>query len=111
MIERLRIISVNIHHISLDESLDRVLQLAAQRKPSYVCFANVHMTIEAHKDKSFSENVNNADLVLADGKPIASACKILYHKKQERISGMDFTPAILKNMNAAKLSVFIYGST
>jgi N-acetylglucosaminyldiphosphoundecaprenol N-acetyl-beta-D-mannosaminyltransferase len=69
------------------------------------------MTVEGHQDKSFSEKVNNADLVLADGKPIASACKILYHKKQERISGMDFTPAILKKINEAKLSVFIYGST
>jgi len=111
MPERLHIIGVNIHHIGFDESLDQVLQLAAQRKPSYVCFANVHMTIEVHKDKSFSEKVNNANLILADGKPIAAASKLLHHKIQERISGMDFIPAILRKINEAKLSVFIYGST
>ena len=111
MIERLHIISVNVHHTSFDESLDRVMELAGQRRPSYICFANVHMTIEAYKAKPFREKVNNAELVLADGKPIAFACKLLHHKKQERISGMDFTPAILKKINESKLSVFIYGST
>jgi N-acetylglucosaminyldiphosphoundecaprenol N-acetyl-beta-D-mannosaminyltransferase len=55
--------------------------------------------------------VNNADLVLADGKPVALACKILRNKKQERISGMDFTPLILQKANENKLSVFVYGST
>ncbi len=111
MTERNRIISLDVHHIKFDDSLGRVMELAKQRKPSYVCFANVHMTIEAHEAKSFGDKVNNADLVVADGKPIALACKLLYHKKQERVSGMDFIPAILKRINGAGLSLFIYGST
>src|SRR6185436_15549276 len=85
--------------------------LAMQRTPSYVCFANVHMTIEAYGDKLFQLKVNAADLVLADGKPIASASRLLHHSRQERISGMDFIPAFLKRAGDAKLSVFIYGST
>jgi len=111
MIKRSHIISLDIHHVRFDESLDHVMALAMQRKPSYICFANVHMTIEAFRDKQFQEKVNNADLVLPDGKPIASASRLLHHKKQERISGMDFIPAILKRAADAKLSVFIYGST
>lgn len=111
MTERLRIININVHHISFDESLSYVMDLIAQKKSSYICFANAHMTIEAYKNKVFSEKVNNADLVLADGKPLAFACKFLHHKKQGRISGMDFMPLLLKKANEAKRSIFIYGST
>lgn len=111
MFEKLHIISLDVHHLSFKQSLKLVMEWVLFRKPSYICFANVHMTVEACKDSSFSEKVNNADLVLADGQPIAFACKILHHKRQERISGMDFTPRILQKANDDKLSVFVYGST
>ena len=111
MTRRLQIISLAVDHIGFNESIEQVKDIAAQKKPFYVCFANVHATIEAYNDKSFLQEVNNANLVLTDGKPLAIACKLLHHIKQERISGMDFTPAILKKANEIKLSVFIYGST
>ena len=111
MFEKLKIISLNVCHISFRESLDLVTEWALKKRSSYICFANVHMIIEAFKDRPFLEKVNNADLVLADGKPVAIACKILQHQKQERISGMDFTPRILERANENKLAVFVYGST
>ena len=111
MVEKLKIVSLHINHLCFNESLEQVIQFALQKKPSYVCFANVHMTIEAYNDRSFLEKVNSADLVLTDGKPVALACKLLYHKNQDRICGMDFTPSILEKANEKKLSVFIYGST
>jgi N-acetylglucosaminyldiphosphoundecaprenol N-acetyl-beta-D-mannosaminyltransferase len=109
--ERFQIFSLSIHHTGFDESLSYIIDLAAKKTPSYVCFANVHMTIEAYRNKLFSDKVNNAALVLPDGKPIASAFKLLHDKKQERISGMDITPALLKKANESHRSVFIYGST
>jgi N-acetylglucosaminyldiphosphoundecaprenol N-acetyl-beta-D-mannosaminyltransferase len=111
MFEKLNIISLGLHHLSFTESLDCVTGLAMERKSAYVCFANVHMIIEAFRDKDFQAQVNKADLVLADGKPLVFGCRLLYHKKQERISGMDFIPRILERASEKKLSVFIYGST
>lgn len=84
---------------------------ALKKKPSYVCFANVHMVIEAYNDKTILNQVDNANLVLPDGKPLALACNMLYGKKQERISGMDFTPRLLEKANENKFSIFVYGST
>jgi N-acetylglucosaminyldiphosphoundecaprenol N-acetyl-beta-D-mannosaminyltransferase len=111
MIERLRIISLSIHHLGFKESLERVTDWAMKKQPAYICFANVHMTIEAYKDKDFLAQLENANLVLADGKPVAVACNILHHKKQERIAGMDFMPCLLEVANEKKISVFFYGST
>ncbi|HLF45106.1 MAG TPA: WecB/TagA/CpsF family glycosyltransferase [Chitinophagaceae bacterium] len=111
MSEKLPIISLSVHHQDFNESLDLVLEWAGKNQPAYVCFANVHMTIEAYRDKQFLAQVENANLVLADGKPIAAACNLLYKKKQERISGMDFMPRLLERLNEIKGSVFFYGST
>lgn len=111
MRERLQIITLNVDHISFHDGLNKVIDLAIHRTPSYVCFGSVHMTIEAKKNKAFKEKVNAADILFTDGKPIALACKLLHYKKQERICGPDFTPAILEKANEKKLSIFIYGST
>jgi N-acetylglucosaminyldiphosphoundecaprenol N-acetyl-beta-D-mannosaminyltransferase len=69
------------------------------------------MTIEAHNDPKFNEDLQKALLVLPDGKPLAVANGWLYGKKQERVSGMDFMPAILQHSSAIGASVFLYGST
>ncbi|HYE56617.1 MAG TPA: WecB/TagA/CpsF family glycosyltransferase [Chitinophagaceae bacterium] len=111
MFEKIRVISLDIDHVSFRQSLEQVMQWALNRTPAYVCFANVHMTIEAHEDAGFRQNVNHANLVLADGKPLAVAGKLLYGKKQERIAGMDFMPAVLEKASQHKAKVFLYGST
>jgi N-acetylglucosaminyldiphosphoundecaprenol N-acetyl-beta-D-mannosaminyltransferase len=111
MVEKLRIVSLSIHHLSFRESLTTVMQWAKDRQPSYVCFANVHMTIEAHKSSAFLEQLDNASLVVSDGKPLATACYALYRKKQERISGMDFMPAAIEMADREGLTIFLYGSS
>lgn len=111
MIDKKQILSLHIHQLSFREAMEYVVDWATKKMPSFVCFANVHMTIEAYKDKSFAEQLQRASLVLADGKPIAIACKLLHNQRQERISGMDFTPAIFKKASENNLNIFLYGST
>ena len=111
MFEKLRVISLSINNITFQQCIQQVMDWGLNRTPSYVCFANVHMTIEAYDDPAFLEQLNKASLVVADGKPVALACRLLHKKKQERISGMDFTPRILQAANDAGAKVFLYGST
>jgi len=111
MFEKLKIISLSVNRISFNECLEQVMGFALKKTSSYICFANVHMVIEAHNDKSILSQVDNANLVLPDGKPLAIACNMLYGKKQERISGMDFTPLLLEKASENKFSLFVYGST
>ena len=78
MFEKLKIISLSVHRIGFSESLEQVMGLALKKSPSYVCFANVHMVIEAYNNRAILNQVDNADLVLPDGKPLAIACNMLY---------------------------------
>lgn len=111
MYERSRIISLHVHHLSFRESIDQVSAWGLQHQHAFVCFANVHMVIEAHNDPSFQRVLDEATLVLPDGKPVAMACRWLHKRKQERISGMDFMPALLQKAHELKARIFLYGST
>jgi N-acetylglucosaminyldiphosphoundecaprenol N-acetyl-beta-D-mannosaminyltransferase len=114
MNEHLNIFGLQVCRISFKQAIEQVKCLGWERKPSYVCFSNVHMITEAYKDPSFACQVNNATMVLADGSPLAQACFLLHRKKQERIAGMDFMPSLLAAINeetSRLFRVFFYGST
>lgn len=111
MTDKLKIISLNITNATFKQTLNDVIDLGLSHKPSFVCFANVHMTVEAHMDTSFAKDLSYATIITADGKPIAKACKWLYNKKQERIAGMDFMPALIAELNNCSGRIFLYGST
>jgi N-acetylglucosaminyldiphosphoundecaprenol N-acetyl-beta-D-mannosaminyltransferase len=106
-----RIISLQVDLIKYQDALDQIVNLAKGKLPSYVCFANVHMTIEAYRDEKFSFQVNKASLVLTDGMPLVIALKIFYGSKQERVAGMDALPSMMKLAETHQLKVYFFGST
>ncbi|GAC1420339.1 MAG: WecB/TagA/CpsF family glycosyltransferase [Flavisolibacter sp.] len=110
----MRLFILNITRISFQQAIEKVMWLARNRTPSYVCFANAHMIAEAYNDKSLANFINSSNLVLADGMPLAIACKLLYGVVQQRIAGMDFLPRIIEVLNQEKdlhFKIFLYGST
>ncbi len=115
----MKLISLNLSIISYENALTEILQLANTHTPSYACFANVHMIVEAHDNPVFAEKVNTANFVFTDGKPLCVALKLKHNIIQPRIAGMDFMPDILQKANNQvisknnndKLNIFLYGST
>ncbi len=91
--------------------IDQIFHLAEHKRSSYVCFANVHMLIEAYKDPAFNRVVNQADMATPDGAPLSVGLKLLYGKKQDRVAGMDVFPHLLKEAAARKKTVYLFGST
>ena len=109
--KKVRIISLSVDVISLEDSLRKVMDWGMTYTPSYICFANVHMLVEAHRSINFRRQVNSASMVLPDGKPIAKSCYWLHGKTQERKAGMDYMPHLLKAADKSAASVFLYGSS
>ncbi len=105
------IISLSISTGSYQSFLYRILELARKKQSSYICVANVHMVIEAYWDNQFAKMVNNADLVTPDGMPLAKAMKLLCGIQQDRVTGMDLLPDLLKKAEEENLGVFFYGGT
>lgn len=107
--ERLNIFGSVITLGSYSEFIDRIIHLGGQRIPSYVCFANVHMVVEASRDTSFQRVVNQATLVAPDGKPLSVFMKMFYGIEQDRVCGMDILPDLLRKAEQSGRSVYFYG--
>ncbi|WP_426491025.1 WecB/TagA/CpsF family glycosyltransferase [Hymenobacter sp. 102] len=95
------------------EFVAAILRLGAQRVSAYVCFANVHMVVEAQQDPGFRQILDNAALVAPDGSPVAAALHRLNpgSTPQPRVAGMDLLPALLEAAAHSGQSVYFYGTT
>ena len=105
------IISLSVNNFTFSESLQNVWDAGMAHQPGFICFANVHMVIEAHTDDSFRQDLQKARFIFSDGKPLALFCSWFRHTPQERVAGMDFMPAILQRADEQGARVFLYGST
>lgn len=94
-----------------DEFIAHILDTSHFGKSAYICVANVHMFIEAQKDKGFREVVKEADIVTPDGKPLCWALRLLNGVNQERVAGMDLFPALIKAASRENKRVYFYGGT
>ena len=109
--EKLNLLSLSISTGSYKDITDNILSLAKTKTSSYTCVANVHMLVEAHKDKTFARVVNNADVVTPDGKPITWGIKLMHHLEQARVAGMDLLPSLLAGARENSVPVYFLGGT
>lgn len=96
---------------SITHSVDLILDWVDRGESRYVCVSNVHMCMESYEDNQFQQLVNNADLVVPDGKPLAVGINMLGIKDAKQVRGADLTRQLLKFANTRKLVVGFYGGT
>jgi N-acetylglucosaminyldiphosphoundecaprenol N-acetyl-beta-D-mannosaminyltransferase len=108
---RSKVIKSWINTGNFSDFIQRIYELSESQKSSYVCFANVHMVMEAYKDPLFNEVMDKADLVTPDGRPLSLYMRLFDGIKQARVAGMDVVPALVAEADKRGKSVFFYGST
>lgn len=91
--------------------VEAILRLGAARASAYVCFANVHMLMEAERSPAFRRVVNGAAVAAPDGSPVAAAVRWFGGPAQARVAGMDLLPELLHAAAARGQSVYFYGTT
>ncbi|WP_461490687.1 WecB/TagA/CpsF family glycosyltransferase [Pontibacter sp. HJ8] len=109
--EKRRLLRSLITAGSFNEFVEHIFWLTENRSSSYVCFANVHMLVEAYKDRQFNHVLNQADVASPDGGPVSKLMKLQYGQEQDRVPGMDLMPRLLEEAAARGKSVYFYGST
>jgi N-acetylglucosaminyldiphosphoundecaprenol N-acetyl-beta-D-mannosaminyltransferase len=93
---------------SFADHVQAIATLARERRSSYVCCVNAHMTVEC-RDPQFAQVVDGADLATADGMPVLKALQHFHKLPQERVAGNDLLPALLARCEADGLRVYLYG--
>ena len=111
MLSKQMVLTSGISTGSFDDFVESILLLGAARTSAYVCCANVHMVVEAYRDASFQQMLDEASLVTPDGGPVASMAGWVGGRPQERVAGMDLLPALLTEAARRGQSVYFYGTT
>ena len=81
------------------------------QRVGYVCAANVHMLMEAKEDKNYQQVINNAALVVSDGRPLYWIQKRRGHNNAEQIRGTSLMLTVCKLAADNQLTIGLYGST
>lgn len=107
-----KVISTLVSTGAFNDIVNQIFELAKTKNSSYICFANVHMIMESHKDQMFNQLLNEADMVTPDGRPVSVYMRIFDGIKQDRVPGMDVVPAMMEKANQeGGKAVYFYGST
>jgi len=97
--------------IDLEKSVNHVLSLAKLNQGAYVCVSNVHMCLETFDSEVFRAVVNQADLVIPDGKPLSIAQKLLGHKNADQVRGQDIMNTLCAASGDKQINIGFYGGS
>lgn len=106
---RQRVIAIDVDVCCKSSAIDSVLMLLRRKQGGYICLSNVHMCMEAFDDKGFQKVVNEADLVLADGKPISIAQRLLGNSSASQVRGQDLMEGICEVAQSNGIKLGLYG--
>src|SRR5919205_1018948 len=98
-----------IDALSWQDAVARIVQWAHASESRYVCACNAHSLVTASIDTEFRDVINNADMAVPDGMPIAWSLWRLGFRRQERISGPDLMLRVCQAAAEQNLKIFLYG--
>jgi N-acetylglucosaminyldiphosphoundecaprenol N-acetyl-beta-D-mannosaminyltransferase len=109
--EEQHVISMRVNVTSQQQVVNDIVGFIEQDRSAYICVSNVHMCMETFDSESFRKVVNNADLVIPDGRPIYWAQKLLGHSQAQQVRGQDITHALCKLSNDTGIKIGLYGGS
>ncbi len=110
LMERIDILGVGIDNVTMEEAVERAMELLTDGKRHYVVTPNAEILYECGRDAAVMEAVKNADLILPDGAGVVLASKILGTPLKEKVAGVEFAVNILPKLVEAKKKLYLLGS-
>ena len=105
------IINMDVEVTSYKSALYMIKYWSLQSQGRYVCVSNVHMCMETYDNQDFRTIVNDADLVVPDGKPLVWAQKLLGQKSASQVRGSDLLLHVCKEAEEKCIPIGLYGGT
>lgn len=110
-----RVFDIDINRLSRVQAVERVSVWldSTRRDCKYVVTPNVDHVVKLSRSAEFRQAYHGASLVLADGRPVVAACRLLGKPLPETVPGSDLVPGIFEHVSRhwqRKLSVFLLGA-
>ena len=111
MVKRCRVLGVEFAVSNVDNAVIYVKKHIKDFAGKYICYCNVHTTVEASEHEDYKKIQNSSALTFPDGQPIVGQIQKAGYINAERIAGPDFMEAMFGATMDGSLSHFFYGST
>lgn len=108
--ERCHIFGIGVDRVSMSAAARWALEAVNNRTPKTIITLNPEMVERAQRDPEFSDTLDKADLVVADGAGIVWACGLLDEGVPERVPGIDLMLEIVRLGAADGLRVYLLGA-
>lgn len=107
---RIKFMNTEIDNLTMDEALDAMEDLIRQKKNAYVITPNVDHLVQLERGGPLCEVYKEADLIVADGKPLIWISKWYGTPIKEKISGSDLFPRLCELAAKKGYSMFFLGA-
>lgn len=107
---RIDFLNIKIDNLTMEEALIKIDQLISERSCRYIVTPNLDHIVTLERDVAFAEVYDNADLVLADGKPLLWISRWLNCPIKEKLSGADLFPKMCQLAAKQGYKVFLLGA-
>jgi N-acetylglucosaminyldiphosphoundecaprenol N-acetyl-beta-D-mannosaminyltransferase len=105
------ILGVNVAVSNYDEVVRHCTTWGIAGESRSVCFATVHMLMEAHDKPAFRAKLNSADMINPDGMPLVWGLRALGNPDASRVYGPDATEALLRCAQNSEIPIGFYGGS
>jgi N-acetylglucosaminyldiphosphoundecaprenol N-acetyl-beta-D-mannosaminyltransferase len=107
---RIAVLGVLIDNLTMEESVQYILDAAAGTVVRQLCFVNTDCVNQSLRDPSYGQHLRKADLVLADGIGIRLAGKITRREFRQNVNGTDLFPRLCSRMQDSNLGLYLLGA-
>lgn len=112
--QRVRIDDLKFDRVTMGQAVRRIVRMAKRHdRPRYVCTGNLDHLVIAERDPEFKAAYENADFVVADGKPVVWLSRLAKRPTEsilpERVAGSDLFWHLAKASHETKLRLFLLG--
>ena len=102
-------IGTPIDVVNFSDAVDAMLRWSAAGERRYVCACNVHSAVTARRHARLAASIAGADMVVADGAPVAWLMRKAGFASQERVSGPDLMWRYFESAAPRGESIFLCG--
>lgn len=103
------LLNTYVNNFSMNETIEVIESMIASDKKYYIVAINVDVVMKIENDSYLKTIVDNADIVLVDGKPLIWISKIHKLNIKAKISGSDLVPILCEVAAKKRYSIFILG--
>jgi N-acetylglucosaminyldiphosphoundecaprenol N-acetyl-beta-D-mannosaminyltransferase len=107
---RLRILSADVHNMTIDEALSAMLTRAEGARSRMIHYVHAHALNVAKTDAALAAHLRDADLVLPDGIGVRLAARILRARLCHNLNGTDLSPMLFRAAAAHKVPLVLIGA-